>query len=84
MNTQFFSFIWIVLILGNNYQKVAAGLINIPDISKSLVDIASGVAQKIPESIPSPDAIFSASKNLIAGYPIELALSAVNVFCIIS
>lgn len=51
------------------------------DAAKSTVDIASGVAKKIPDSIPSADAIFSASKNLIAGYPFEVAFKAINLFC---
>lgn len=51
------------------------------DIAKSLVDVTTGIAKKIPDSIPSPDAIFSASKNLIAGYPFEVASKAVNLFC---
>lgn len=53
----------------------------ISDAAKSTVDIVSGVAQKIPDAIPSPDAIFSASKNLFAGYPFEVAFKAINLFC---
>lgn len=51
------------------------------DVFKSFIDVTSGVAKKLPDSLPSPNAIFSASKNLIAGYPIEAALSAVHLFC---
>lgn len=51
------------------------------DAAKSTVDIVSGVAKKIPDAIPSADAIFSASKNLIAGYPFEVAFKAINLFC---
>lgn len=51
------------------------------DAARSTVDIVSGVAQKIPDAIPSADAIFSASKNLIAGYPFEVAFKAINLFC---
>lgn len=58
---------------------VAANLFK--DVAKSSVDIASGVAKKIPDAIPSPDAIFSASKNLLAGYPFEVAFKAINLFC---
>ncbi|KAJ6640105.1 Vitellogenin-1 [Pseudolycoriella hygida] len=50
-------------------------------VAKSTVDIASGVAQKIPESIPSPEALFSSSKNLLVGYPFEVAAKAINIFC---
>lgn len=51
------------------------------DAAKSGYDIVSGVAQKIPDAIPSADAIFSSSKNLIAGYPFEVAFKAINLFC---
>lgn len=61
-------------------SKLASSNI-LTDAAKSGLDIVSGVAQKIPDSIPSGDAIFSASKNLIAGYPFEVAFKAINLFC---
>lgn len=61
----------------NNY--VSANLFT--DAAKSSVDIVTGVAKKIPDAIPTPDAIFAASKNLIAGYPFEVAFKAINLFC---
>lgn len=51
------------------------------DLAKSFIDVSTGIAKKIPDAIPSPDALFSASKNLIAGYPVEFALQAINIFC---
>lgn len=65
----------IVVINSANCQKIGV------DVFKSFIDVTSGVAKKLPDSLPSPDAIFSTSKNLIAGYPIEAALSAVHLFC---
>lgn len=79
MNLKYYA-IFLIVICSDEY-KVYAGLSKITEISKSVVDVATGVAKKIPESIPSPEAIFSTSKNVIAGYPIEVALSAVNLFC---
>lgn len=69
--------LFVSVLLRNNY--VSSGFLT--DVAKSGVDVVSGVAQKIPDAIPSPDAIFSASKNLIAGYPFEIAFKAINLFC---
>lgn len=51
------------------------------DVAKSLYDVASGVVRKLPDTLPSIDAIFSTSKNIVAGYPVEGVLSAINHFC---
>lgn len=51
------------------------------DLAKSFIDVSTGIARKIPDTIPTPDAIFSASKNVIAGYPIGIALQTINLFC---
>lgn len=65
----------IIVMNSVNCQKIGV------DVFKSFIDVTGGVARKLPDSLPSPDAIFSTSKNLIAGYPIEAALSAVHLFC---
>lgn len=44
---------------------------NLQDIGKSATDVAKGVIEKIPDAIPSPEDLFQAGKNLIAGYPFE-------------
>lgn len=44
---------------------------NLQDIGKSATDVAKGVLEKIPDAIPSPEDLFQAGKNLIAGYPFE-------------
>lgn len=51
------------------------------DVAKSLFDVTSGVVRKLPDTLPSVDAIFATSKNLVAGYPIEAIVSAINHFC---
>lgn len=51
------------------------------DISQSAVDTTKGVLEKIPDVIPSPEDIFQSAKNLIAGYPLDIAASAINTFC---
>lgn len=54
---------------------------SISEIGKSAIDSAKGVFEKVPDVLPSPDSIFQAGKNLIAGYPIEVAIKAINTFC---
>lgn len=54
------------------------------DLAKSLFDVTSGVVKKLPDTLPSVDAIFSTSKNLVAGYPIEAVIYAINHFCKLS
>lgn len=54
---------------------------SLKDIGKSAVDSAKGVIDKVPDVLPSPEAIFQAGKNLIAGYPFEAAFRAINTFC---
>lgn len=44
---------------------------DLQDIGKSAADVAKGVIEKIPDAIPSPEDLFQAGKNLIAGYPFE-------------
>lgn len=51
------------------------------DATKSLYDVTSGVVRKLPDTLPSLDAIFSTSKNIVAGYPIEAMLGAIHHFC---
>lgn len=46
--------------------------INLKNIGKAAIDVTKGVAEKIPDVIPSPGEFFEYSKNVIAGYPFEL------------
>lgn len=50
-------------------------------VAQSAVDTLKGVASKIPSAIPTPDTIFSVGKNVLAGYPVEAAFKAINMFC---
>uniref|UniRef100_A0A0A1WGY6 Vitellogenin-3 n=1 Tax=Zeugodacus cucurbitae TaxID=28588 RepID=A0A0A1WGY6_ZEUCU len=60
---------------------VQAGLFSIPDLGKSLQNIATGVSKDITSYIPTPEGIFESSKNLVAGYPFEVTSSAINSIC---
>lgn len=54
---------------------------NLQDIGKSATDVAKGVIEKIPDAIPSPEDLFQAGKNLIAGYPFEQVCNLSFFFC---
>lgn len=49
--------------------------LNLKDIGKSAVDAAKGIAEKIPDAIPSTEDLFQLGKNAIAGYPFEKVCS---------
>lgn len=51
------------------------------NIAQSGGDTIKGVASKLPSLIPSADTIFSVGKNVLAGYPVEAAFTAINLFC---
>lgn len=54
---------------------------SVGDIGRSVSDTAKGVAAQIPKAIPTPDEFFQLSKNLLAGYPFDVAFRIVNTFC---
>lgn len=53
----------------------------IGEIGQSVINATIGNILKIPEVIPSPEDIFQSAKNLIAGYPFDIAARAINTFC---
>lgn len=57
-------------------DKFSAG-----NLGQSTIDTIKGVASKFPLAIPTPDTIFSVGKNVLAGYPVEAAFKAINMFC---
>lgn len=69
--------IFILLFTLNAISSVSV----LKDVSRSAVSVTKGVIGKIPEVIPSPEDIFQAGKNLIAGYPFEKAFDVINTFC---
>lgn len=38
-------------------------------LGKSAIDVTKGIAERIPDAIPSPEFLFESGKNVIAGYP---------------
>lgn len=53
----------------------------IPDVAKSGVDTGVGMIKKVPDVLPSPNTLFQASKNVVAGYPFDVAFKVINAFC---
>lgn len=51
------------------------------DIGKFIFDTAKGIVSQIPAAIPSPEDFFQITKNVIAGYPFDIAFRIVNAFC---
>lgn len=49
----------------------AAEPLDLLNIGRSAVDLATGIIEKIPDVIPSKEALFQYSKNVVAGYPVE-------------
>lgn len=62
---------WFLILLVVCKFSIPIESFNLSDIGKSATDVAKGVIDKIPDAIPSPEDIFQAGKNLIAGYPFE-------------
>lgn len=59
----------------------AAAMPPFTDFAKSLTDAAGGIFSSLPDVLPNPNTLFSASKNLLVGYPAEAVISAVHLFC---
>ncbi|XP_004535359.1 vitellogenin-1 [Ceratitis capitata] len=72
----------LILILCVVGARAQGGLLRgITDVGKSLSDITTGVAKDVGKLIPTPEGVFEAGKNVVAGYPFELISSAVNQIC---
>lgn len=55
--------------------------ISASDIGKSIVSVAKGIASKIPDVIPSTEELLQTGKNIIVGYPFDVAFRVLNRFC---
>ena len=51
------------------------------NVAISATDQVEGTAIKLSGSVPSPDAIFSFTKNSLAGVPFQVAFQAVHSVC---
>ncbi|XP_037921197.1 vitellogenin-2-like [Hermetia illucens] len=68
----------IVIIILNLITCNAAGL---SDILNSAKNIATGTAKKLPDFLPTPKFLVQTTKEIVAGYPFEVALKAINQLC---
>ncbi|KAJ6643641.1 Vitellogenin-1 [Pseudolycoriella hygida] len=54
---------------------------NPKDLAGATKDAVIGIGKQIPDSIPSPETIFSFGKNMLAGLPVEVAFDVINQAC---
>lgn len=45
------------------------------------VKAGTGIAKKVPDLIPTPDNLYSVSKQTLIGLPFELLLSGIDKLC---
>lgn len=62
-------------------SSVTAVSIPFSDLGKSAADTTIGVITKLPDALPSPEGLWQLGKNVIAGYPFDVAFKAVNTLC---
>lgn len=72
-----FGFVFSALLV-HNIHCLSFG---IKDVGKSVVNTGVGVLSKVPDAIPTPEALFQSGKNIIAGYPFDVAFKLINTFC---
>lgn len=51
------------------------------DVVGELTKATKGALESIPSSIPTPDELFSLSKNALIGFPYEIVYTLINQFC---
>ena len=51
------------------------------NVFKSTVDVTTGLAKDVANKLPTPNGLFEASKQVIAGYPFEFVSSSINTIC---
>lgn len=61
---------YFLLFLLVSYYSPAESL-SLKNVGKSAIDVVKGVAEKIPDVIPSGEDLFQYGKNILAGYPFE-------------
>lgn len=70
-----------ILVFGSTKYAVNSLSLQFGDLTKSSMDLGKGLIDKVPDVIPSPNALFQMGKNVIAGYPFDIASRAINTFC---
>jgi hypothetical protein len=51
------------------------------DVLKLGANAGAGIAKKIPDLIPTPENLYSISKQTLIGLPFELLLSGIDKLC---
>lgn len=75
----------ILILLFISYVSFSDGSFNPLDKMKDVIsggaEIGKGVGSKIPELIPTPNVLLNAGKEVLLGYPFEIAATAINKLC---
>lgn len=70
-----------ILVFTSTIYAVNSLSLQFGDLTKSSLDLSKGLIDKVPDVIPSPNTLFQMGKNVIAGYPFDVASRAINTFC---
>lgn len=70
-----------LLILSTLAYVQPIGLKTLQDIAKAGSDTGKGIAKKIPDIIPSPEALFKLGLDGLVGLPLQAFVEAINQIC---
>lgn len=70
-----------LLILSTLAYVQPLGLSTFKDVVKSGADTGKGIAKKIPDLIPSPEALFQLTLDGLVGLPLQAFADAINQIC---
>lgn len=54
---------------------------NLMDLSNEIFDATKGALESLPTTIPTPGEFFELSKNVVIGFPYQIAFELINRFC---
>lgn len=67
--------------MGLSFRKLVYEIFLPPDLINLGYNAGKGIAQKVPDLIPSPAKIMTLSKNALLGLPFEALLSVLDQLC---
>ena len=77
--------IWLICLLNDDNKVVALSVEGVKnktvDVVKLTGKVAKGIAEKIPELIPTPENLYNIGKQTLVGLPFELLLSGLDKIC---
>ncbi|XP_031628399.1 vitellogenin-1-like [Contarinia nasturtii] len=75
---RFFAYLTVLLFISHDGYCVE---FHMSDVFSVLTHATVGALESIPRSIPSPSKFFELSKNVLIGFPYEIAYALINDFC---